>query len=90
MGRVFAYLHEDTTFSFGCVLAKIDIKLADSSNKAVERYKDRLNHAARGEIVNSAIQKAEEKLRKMLEDNPHMHREIISSAINEIDGIDIQ
>lgn len=67
----------------------IDAKLAESSNRAVERFKDRLSQSARAEIVNSAIQKAEEKLLKMLEENPNMHIEIISSAINEIDGINI-
>lgn len=71
-------------------LEEIDVKLLDSSNKAVERFKDRLNQTARAEIVNSAIQKAEEKFVKMLEDNPQMHKEIITSAINEIDGINIK
>ena len=81
---------EKTKIALESDLEKIDIKLADSSNKAVERFKDRLNQTARAEIVNSAIEKAEEKLVKMLEENPQMHKEIITSAINEIDGINVK
>ncbi len=81
---------EKTKIALESDLEKIDIKLSDSSAKAVERFKDRLNQTARAEIVNSAVQKAEEKLVKMLEENPQMHKEIISSAINEIDGINIK
>lgn len=81
---------EKTKIALENDLEKIDIKLADSSTKAVERFKDRLNQTARAEIVNSAIEKAEEKLVKMLEENPQMHKEIITSVINEIDGINIK
>ncbi len=71
-------------------LEKIDVKLSESSARAVERFKDRLNQTARVEIINSAINKAEEKLKKMLDENPEKHKEIITSAINEIDGINIK
>lgn len=81
---------EKTKTALEVDLENIDAKLSDSSNKAVESFKERINQTARVEIVNSAIQKAEEKLVKMLEDNPNMHKEIISSAIDEIDGINIK
>ncbi len=81
---------EKTKTALEADLENIDAKLSDSSSKAVEGFKDRINQTARVEIVNSAIKKAEEKLVKMLQENPNMHKEIISSAINEIDGINIK
>lgn len=67
---------------------EIKEKFSKDANKIIERQIENINSKTKKEISQTAINKAEDKLKNLLTDENN-HRKFIASAIDEIDKLEI-
>ena len=67
---------------------EIKEKFSKDANKIIERQIENINSKTKKEISQTALNKAEDKLKNLLADENN-HRKFIASAIDEIDKLEI-